>query len=859
MASEVAGMPNGTYAPHQAYSGIDQNNHAYASNAQAPQQASQQAPPTSSTPSNAQQAQQPDIPKDEVGWYFVEQYYTTLSRSPEKLYLFYNKRSQFVSGQETDKVAVCVGQRAINDKIKDLDFQDCKVRVTNVDSQASDTNIVIQVIGELSNRGQPHRKFTQTFVLATQTNGYFVLNDIFRYLVEEEDEPEAETQQPAEEVQQVSGTESGFQERAPTEAGSKTLTSSADSAAVEKDAQEADKEIEEKLVNNLHDVQGAVPAVTNGEHVSEEPAAVEKEPSESTEAGKPSAVEAPTAAEVDIEPEKPKDPEPTPVKSPPAQAQASSPAVAALAPKPAAPAAPKTWASLAASANRVATPAAAAAAAAAAPATRPAPKAATPTAPAQPASSSTSSAPSAPAAQRQEAQGSDSQDEWTAVSSSHNRQQSRQANSLSQPEESANRGYIKNVSDNVEHNKLRAELEKFGKVAYFDIARQKNCAFVDFDTSEGYNKALNTPFKIGDDELYVEKRHIRPGQTPYIPRGQFQGGRGGGGRGGAGQGAPRGNYQGGRGNSNGAPRGRGGFQSQRGTLAALPKAFCIGELSRHFRSTQRTLLIEHAHHFCASRWVNPGETQRVTALVQELLAWLNGLLQLNLTKVEQCGTGAALVQVYDSIFLDAPLGRIKFDAKSEYAYLENFKILSNLFRKHHIDRPIPVEQLVKCKMQDNLEFLQWTKRYWDQYYPGGDYDAVGRRKGVGGAAPSPSMPSARTSGATAATRKPAGGLGAAAPRASSRQAGGPATAALQQKNAELMETVGGLERERDFYFSKLRDIELLIQQAMDADPSLEEDENSLLKQIQTILYSTEEGFEIPQEADAEVAGDEETF
>lgn len=62
---------------------------------------------------------------------------------------------------------------------------------------------------------------------------------------------------------------------------------------------------------------------------------------------------------------------------------------------------------------------------------------------------------------------------------------------------------------------------------------------------------------------------------------------------------------------------------------------------------------------------------------------------------------------------------------------------------------------------------------------------------------------------------------------------------LQQKNAELMETVQGLERERDFYFSKLRDIELLIQQAMEADPSLEADEDSLLKQIQTILYSTE--------------------
>ena len=29
------------------------------------------------------------VPKDEVGWYFVEQYYTTLSKNPEKLHVSY--------------------------------------------------------------------------------------------------------------------------------------------------------------------------------------------------------------------------------------------------------------------------------------------------------------------------------------------------------------------------------------------------------------------------------------------------------------------------------------------------------------------------------------------------------------------------------------------------------------------------------------------------------------------------------------------------------------------------------------------------------------------------------------------------
>lgn len=89
--------------------------------------------------------------------------------------------------------------------------------------------------------------------------------------------------------------------------------------------------------------------------------------------------------------------------------------------------------------------------------------------------------------------------------------------------------------------------------------------------------------------------------------------------------------------------------------------------------------------------------------------------------------------------------------------------------------------------------------------------------------------------------------------------GGAASAALTQENEQLKETVQGLERERDFYFSKLRDIELLIQQELDANPEIEKDENSIFKAIQEILYSTEEGFEIPAEETEEPVGEEETF
>ena len=77
-----------------------------------------------------------------------------------------------------------------------LGFEDCKVFVSTVDSQSSaESGIVVQVVGELSNQGGPWRKFAQTFFLAEQPNGYFVLNDIFRYIKEEIDEEEAEQQQ----------------------------------------------------------------------------------------------------------------------------------------------------------------------------------------------------------------------------------------------------------------------------------------------------------------------------------------------------------------------------------------------------------------------------------------------------------------------------------------------------------------------------------------------------------------------------------------------------------------------------------------------------------------------------------------
>ncbi|TFY73047.1 hypothetical protein EWM64_g10965, partial [Hericium alpestre] len=80
--------------------------------------------------------------------------------------------------------------------------------------------------------------------------------------------------------------------------------------------------------------------------------------------------------------------------------------------------------------------------------------------------------------------------------------------------------------------------------------------------------------------------------------------------------------------------------------------------------------------------------------------------------------------------------------------------------------------------------------------------------------------------------------------------------ALQAQNRELSTLMEGLEKERDFYFEKLREIEILVQQQIETLEAAGSDDE-LLRRVQKILYSTEEGFEVPESTGA--VDEEETF
>ncbi|KAA8594697.1 hypothetical protein FQN60_011832 [Etheostoma spectabile] len=141
-----------------------------------------------------------------VGREFVRQYYTLLNKAPDFLHRFYGRNSSYVHGglDPSGKLAEAVyGQAEIHKKVMSLQFSECHTKIRHVDAHATlSDGVVVQVLGELSNNGQPMRKFMQTFVLAPEgsvANKFYVHNDIFRYEDEVFGDSEAELDDESEE------------------------------------------------------------------------------------------------------------------------------------------------------------------------------------------------------------------------------------------------------------------------------------------------------------------------------------------------------------------------------------------------------------------------------------------------------------------------------------------------------------------------------------------------------------------------------------------------------------------------------------------------------------------------------------
>lgn len=80
--------------------------------------------------------------------------------------------------------------QAINDKILSLNYEDCTAEIKTADAQESyEKGVIVLVTGCLTGKDNVKKKFTQTFFLAPQDKGYFVLNDVLRFVGENESLP----------------------------------------------------------------------------------------------------------------------------------------------------------------------------------------------------------------------------------------------------------------------------------------------------------------------------------------------------------------------------------------------------------------------------------------------------------------------------------------------------------------------------------------------------------------------------------------------------------------------------------------------------------------------------------------------
>lgn len=262
----------------------------------------------------------------------------------------------------------------------------------------------------------------------------------------------------------------------------------------------------------------------------------------------------------------------------------------------------------------------------------------------------------------------------------------------------------------------------------------------------------------------------------------------------------------------------------------------------------------------------------------DMLAWVNDCLMSSLTKIEEMCTGAAYCQFMDMLFPgNIMVKKVKFKTNLEHEYIQNFKLLQGCFKKLNVDKIIPVDKLIKGRFQDNFEFLQWFKKFFDANFDGSPYDALEARGGeVLGLGPPTTGGSQSHLGGSSGRRtppgtyarpafnKPAPNRTAVAPRPAAQRAsntpvapmgnrsiattnssGKQNDAKIEDLNTQLLEmklTLEGMEKERDFYFGKLRDIELLCQ-------DITQEDNPIIQKILAKLYATEDGFAAPDEVE----------
>ncbi|KAI7725206.1 hypothetical protein M8C21_015164 [Ambrosia artemisiifolia] len=226
----------------------------------------------------------------------------------------------------------------------------------------------------------------------------------------------------------------------------------------------------------------------------------------------------------------------------------------------------------------------------------------------------------------------------------------------------------------------------------------------------------------------------------------------------------------------------------------------------------------------------------------ELLSWINARLHLNLSRIEEAASGAVQCQMMDMTYPGSvPMHKVNFDARTEYDMIQNYKVLQDVFSKLKIDKHIEVNRLVKGRPLDNLEFLQWLKRYCDSVNGGimnENYNPVERRGKVCKERNLKASQKSSKSLQMNNSQNPGSGDKLNVPKISGTKQK-PSGVSIESDCSEEIQALSNevsvdlLEKERDYYFAKLRDIEILCQA-----PELEH--IPMVVAVKKVLYAADE-------------------
>uniref|UniRef100_A0A131YQB7 Microtubule-associated protein, RP/EB family n=1 Tax=Rhipicephalus appendiculatus TaxID=34631 RepID=A0A131YQB7_RHIAP len=102
----------------------------------------------------------------------------------------------------------------------------------------------------------------------------------------------------------------------------------------------------------------------------------------------------------------------------------------------------------------------------------------------------------------------------------------------------------------------------------------------------------------------------------------------------------------------------------------------------------------------------------------DLLHWVNAYLGTRYDKVEDLSSGAAYCQFTDILFPGAVnLSKVNLKAKRLRESIQNYEALREAFDQVGVNRELPVERLVDGSYRDNLELIQWFKDLFEAQLP----------------------------------------------------------------------------------------------------------------------------------------------